>query len=255
MRTFYTVLIILAVLGVAAYLLIPDRHFTDFVFPLGDRTVFSIYDDRVDGGATEANIAVSDSALNFDCRLHTGEGPVWCGMLWSFVPDTLDTGSVYRNWILVDSIVFDMDVQGAPDLLMRLWTYDPDVTDVTNKFSFRPLNKEIPIKKFGRQRIVIPVSELYVPDYWYETQKVDRALQMKHLESAVKLELTAGWNVKRGEKFSVKVYSIEGKGISSTKLGITVFFFLAIFTIAVGVRHERIEMDKIRKRRASHEKK
>lgn len=238
MKRLNRILFVLSVLGILVYWIVPDRYFTDRIYPLKESMVLSVYDDRADGGQSTAGISIADSSLLFSCTLHTGESNAWCGLLWSFAPDSL---LHYRNWLLVDSLIFDVDVQGTNEFLLKLWTYDPDVTDVENKHSFRPLLKEIAVEKSGRQRIAVPISELYVPDWWYETQKVDRSLELKHLEGAARLELSAGWKAKRGKPFSIRIYNIEAKGVSSFALGIFLFFFLAIITIAVGVRHKKKE--------------
>jgi hypothetical protein len=240
MRRLNTILFILSILGILVYWLMPERYFKDVVYPLQDSMLLTAYDDRADGGLSTANLSLADSALLFSCTLHTGNSPAWCGMLWHFTPDSL---LHYRNWMLVDSLVFDVDIQGTKEFLVKVWTYDPDVTDPENKFSFRPLIKEVVVSEYGRQRIVVPVSQLYVPDYWFENQKVDKSLELKHLEGAARLEIAPGWNVKRGKPFSLKVYGIEGKGVSSVPLGLLLFFFLAIATLAVGVRHKKKERE------------
>ncbi len=246
MKRLNRILFVLSVIGIAVYGLAPERYFKDMVFPLQESMILTAYDDRDDGGMSRANLSTTDadSSLLFSCTLHTGESPAWCGLLWSFAPDSL---LHYRNWMLVDSLVFDVDVQGTTEFLIKLWTFDPDVTDPENKFSFRPLIKEVTVEKEGRQRIVVPISQLYVPDYWYESQKVDRSLELKHLEGAARLEISSGWNMKRGKSFSLKIYSIEAKGVSSFALGLLLFFFLAIATIAVGYRHKKKEYEKYAK--------
>lgn len=240
MKRLFNILAVLSVIAVLVYWLVPERHFSEYVYPLGETTVLSVYDDRADGGMSDAGLSLKDSALIFSCKLHTGEAPAWCGLLWNFAPDS---AAQFRNWMLVDSVVFNIEVHGTDEFLMKLWTFDPDVTDPLNKFSFRPLIKEVKVKE-GMQRVVVPMSDLYVPEYWFKDQKVDKDLELKHQEAVARLELTAGWNAKRGKPFSIKIYSIEGKGVSSFALGIMIFFFLAIVTIAVGVRHKVVEGDR-----------
>ena len=236
MKKFYTILFILSVIGIFIYYIAPEKHFSDFVYPLKEGMVLSVYDDKADGGFSNASLSLTDSTILFSCSLHTEKTPAWCGLLWNFVPDT---SILYKNWMLVDTLVFDVDLKGTNEFLIKLWTYDPDVTNRKNKFSYRPLIKEVITAKEGRQRIVVPISELYVPDYWFKTQKVSKNLQLKHLESAASFELSAGWNTKRGQPFSIRIYSIEAKGVSSFTLGFILFFFLALVTIAVGVRHKK----------------
>lgn len=240
MKRLFNVLAVLSVIAVLVYWLVPERYFLDRVYPLEEPTVLAVYDDRADGGASDAMLSMVDSTIQFSCKLHTGDAPAWCGLLWNFAPDS---AAQYRNWMLVDSIVFNIEVHGTDEFLMKLWTFDPDVTDEKNKFSFRPLIKEVKVVE-GPQRVVIPVSELYVPEFWFKDQKVSKDLELKHQESVARFEITAGWNAKRGKPFTIKIHSIEGKGVSSFALGIMIFFFFAIITIAVGFRHKVVERDR-----------
>ena len=118
MKRLNRILFVLSVIGIAVYGLAPERYFKDMVFPLQESMILTAYDDRDDGGMSRANLSTTDAdfSLLFSCTLHTGESPAWCGLLWSFAPDSL---LHYRNWMLVDSLVFDVDVQGTTEFLIK----------------------------------------------------------------------------------------------------------------------------------------
>ena len=159
---------------------------------------------------------------------------IGCGLLWNFDPDS---AKLYRNWSLVDSLIFDMDVQGTQEVLVKLWTYDPDITDIKKAKTFRLLMKELPLQK-GRNRIAIPMAQLYTPDFWYEDVKTESGNKHTHLETTARLEIAPGWNQARGKTFTLKIHSIKAFGVSNFNFGIVLFVFVVLTIIAVGRRHQ-----------------
>jgi len=235
MKKTYAVLAIVAAAILVAYALIPDRSFTEVVFPLADGVSLDKYDDRLDGGASEAAMDLRDSLADFSCTLGTDTAKfAWCGLLWNFDPKG---EKEYRNWMFVDSLVFDIDAKGTDELLVKVWTFDPDVTDLEKQQTFKLLLKEIPVKA-GRQRIAIPMEQLYTPDFWYETAGVDPKYNKRHQETVARFEITPGWNQPRGKQFTVKVYSISASGVSNFYFGAVLIAFLILTIIAVGRSHK-----------------
>lgn len=235
MKKTYAVLAIVAAAILVAYALLPDRSFSEVVFPLYEGVSLDKYDDRLDGGTSEAFMELRDSSADFSCVLGTDTSKfAWCGLLWNFDPQG---DKNYRNWTFVDSLVFDIDVKGTDEILVKVWTYDPDVTDIEKVATFKLLLKEIPVKA-GRQRIAIPMEQLYTPDFWYETAGVDPKYNKRHQESVARFEITPGWNQPRGKAFSVKVFSISANGVSNIYFGAVLIAFLIITIIAVGRRHK-----------------
>lgn len=235
MKKTYAVLAIVAAAILVAYALLPDRSFSEVVFPLYEGVSLDKYDDRLDGGTSEAFMELRDSSADFSCVLGTDTSKfAWCGLLWNFDPQA---DKNYRNWTFVDSLVFDIDVKGTDEILVKVWTYDPDVTDIEKVATFKLLLKEIPVKA-GRQRIAIPMEQLYTPDFWYETAGVDPKYNKRHQESVARFEITPGWNQPRGKAFSVKVLSISANGVSNIYFGAVLIAFLIITIIAVGRRHK-----------------
>ncbi len=129
MKRLYTILVILSFLALIVYYLVPEQYFTDFVYPLHEGSVLSVYDDRVDGGSAAAQLSLVDSTLVFSCKVGDKQD-AQCGLLWNFSADTSgDSLQHYRNWMLVDTLVFDIETKGTDELVVILWTYDPDVTN------------------------------------------------------------------------------------------------------------------------------
>lgn len=235
MKKTYAVLAIVAAAILVAYALLPDRSFSEVVFPLSEGVTLDKYDDRLDGGASEASMDLRDSSADFSCTLGTDTAVfAWCGLLWNFDPQGEKN---YRNWMFVDSLVFDIDAKGTDEILVKVWTYDPDVTDIEKVQTFKLLLKEIPLKA-GRQRIAIPMEQLYTPEFWYENAGVDQKYNKRHQESVARFEITPGWNQPRGKAFSVKVHSISANGVSNFYFGVVLFAFLIITIIAVGRSHK-----------------
>ncbi len=235
MKKTYAVLAIVAAAILVAYALLPDRSFSEVVFPLSEGVTLDKYDDRLDGGSSEASMDLRDSSADFSCTLGTDTAVfAWCGLLWNFDPQGEKN---YRNWMFVDSLVFDIDAKGTDEILVKVWTYDPDVTDIEKAQTFKLLLKEIPLKA-GRQRIAIPMEQLYTPEFWYENAEVDQKYNKRHQESVARFEITPGWNQPRGKAFSVKVHSISANGVSNFYFGVVFFAFLIITIIAVGRSHK-----------------
>jgi hypothetical protein len=241
MRKTYTILGVIAVIVLVVYSLIPDSFFVESVYPLEEGMFVTNYDDRADGGFSNASLKMGDSSMKFECTLGTDTTvAAWCGMLWNFDPDTLES---YRNWIFVDSLIFDVETSGTDEILVKLWAYDPDVTDVKKPKTFRLLMKEVKVSG-GRERIVVPMEQFYTPDFWYEDAHVDKELNKRHQESMARVEIAPGWNQPRGKTFSIVFHGVSAKGLSNFWFGAVLFAFLGITIVAVGFRHHKKNEDK-----------
>ena len=233
MKNLYILLSGISALALIIYALVPNREFKESLYPISESTIVSTYDDQAEGGNSVAQLSIVDSVLLFNCKLHNDTTkPAWCGLIWNLYSQKKDD---YRNWTFVDSLILDITSQNINEIIIKVWTYDPDVTDPSKATSFRPLIKEWPVKG-GEERLAIPMSELYVPDFWYKDNNVNIKLKQKHQESVARFEITPGWNVARDSEFSISIKSIQVKGISNLAFGVILFFFLAIVSIAIGFR-------------------
>ena len=234
MKKTYAVLAVVAIAILAIYFLLPDREFSEMVFPAPEGTAFDKYDDKSDGGASEATLDIKDSSAKFTCTLGADTAlPAWCGLLWNFDPEGKKD---YRNWTFVDTIFIDLEATGTKQLLLKVWTFDPDVTDLEKQQTFKLLLKEVPVKP-GRQKVALPMEELYTPDFWYGNAGVDPKFNKRHQESVARVEIAPGWEQARGAEFSVVLYGLSASGVSNFYFGIVLFAFILIVIIAVGRRH------------------
>jgi hypothetical protein len=235
MKKTYIILGSIAAVVLAVYLLLPDVLFEELVFPMDKGTTVLAYDDRADGGESTTTFKVTDSELSFECSLGADTSKFsWCGLLWNFDPDSLKE---FRNWIFVDSLIFDLDVSGTREVLVKLWAYDPDVTDIRKPKTFRLLMKEMPLHD-GHNRVSIPMEQLYTPEFWSEDIKTEVNLKQRHHETMARLEIAPGWNQARGTSFSLKIHSIKAVGVSNFNYGIVLAIFVVLTIIAVGWRHK-----------------
>ena len=235
MKKTYAVLALIAVAILVAYALLPDRSFKEDLLPVPEGATLDGYDDRSDGGASEASLSVNGGEAEFSCML--GADTVkfaWCGLLWNLDPEGKKD---YRNWTFVDSVYIDVEARGIKEIIVKVWTFDPDVTDIVKPATFKLLLKEVPVKE-GRQRVAIPMEQFYTPDFWYETAKVSQEFNKRHQETVARFEITPGWNQPRGKAFSVKVLSISASGVSNIYFGAVLFAFLILTIIAVGRSHK-----------------
>ncbi|WP_407444252.1 hypothetical protein [Fibrobacter sp.] len=234
MKKTYTILAAIAAIVLIVYALLPDRSFEESVFPLEEGVTVLGYDDNTDGGESVVRTDILDSVLSFDCTL--GEDTLksaWCGILWNADPDS---AQAYRNWTFVDSLILDVEAQGTNEILLKIWAYDPDVTDISKPKTFRLLMKEIHLLS-GRRRVAIPMAHFYIPNFWYDDNKVDRNLKQRHQETIARVEIAPGWNQPRGKKFSLKIYGVKAVGVSNFYFGIVLGVFLLLTIVAVGRRH------------------
>lgn len=234
MKKTYAVLAIAAIAILAIYFLLPDREFSEMVFPAPEGVTLEKYDDKSDGGTSEATLDIKDSSAKFACTLGADTAtPAWCGLLWNFDPEGKKD---YRNWTFVDTIFIDLEATGTTQLLLKVWTFDPDVTDIGKSETFKLLLKEVPVKP-GRQKVALPMEELYTPDFWYGNAGADTKYNKRHQESVARVEIAPGWEQARGAEFSVVLYGLSASGVSNFYFGIVLFAFILIVIIAVGRRH------------------
>lgn len=230
----YLILVAIAAVVLGVYAFLPDRHFTDGVFPLHSGATVLAYDDKADGGTSEVEFRLQDSSLDFSCQLGAVENQgAWCGLLFDV---SLGNKAEYRNWTFVDSLVFDVEAAGTDEILVKVWTFDPDVTDIKKPRSYRLLLKELSLKK-GRQRVSVPLEQFYTPEFWFKDGNVDKKLTRRHQETVARIEIAPGWNQARGKKFSVKFYQITAKGVSNLFFGIVLFIMLILMVVAIGRSH------------------
>lgn len=234
MKKTYTILAAIAAIVLIVYALLPDQKFEESVFPLEEGVTVFGYDDTVDGGESVAHTDIGDSVLSFDCTLGADTTKsAWCGILWNADPDS---AMAYRNWTFVDSLILDVEAEGTHEILLKVWAFDPDVTDIRKPKTFRLLMKEVHLRA-GRRRVAIPMAHFYIPNFWYDDNKVDKELNRRHQENIARVEIAPGWNQPRGKKFSLKIYSVKAVGISNLYFGIVMGIFLLLTIVAVGRRH------------------
>ena len=240
MKKSYTILAIIAVIVVAIYVMLPKERFAENVFPLGDGAKVSAYDDNADGGTSAVQFESSDSLVSFQCAMGLDEKkPTWCGLVFDFDPNG---EKKYHNWKNVDTLFLDMEIAGTDEVNLKVWSYDPDVTDLTNPSSFKMLLKEVPVKT-GRNKIALPFEQLYIPDFWYDNLGVKRSRNNPHHERIARVEISAGWKQPRGKNFVVRVREISVSGVSNTAYGIFLFMILGLMIVAIGRSHPVKEYD------------
>lgn len=235
MKKTWFILAVIAVSVLVAYFTLPIRFFTDSVFPLIEKKPVVAYDDKTDGGVSEVFFAQKDSSLKFECALGDSEKGGWCGLLFDLRLKG-EEGLLNRDWSFVDSVIIDLDAHGTSEIIVKLWTLDPEVTDTNVARSYRLLMKEIPLVE-GRQRISVPIEQFYTPQFWYSDNHVDTSLVDRHQDAVVRLEIAPGWNQKRGQKFSLAIYNVAAKGLSNAVFGGVLFIMLILTIVAVGRRH------------------
>ena len=159
MKKSYTILAIIAIIVVAIYVMLPKERFAETVFPLGDGAKVSAFDDNAAGGTSVVQFKSIDSLALFQCALGTDEKkPTWCGLVFDFDPAG---EKKFHNWKNVDTLYMDLDIAGTDEILVKVWTFDPDVTDLQKSNTFKLLLKEVPVKT-GRNKIAIPFEHFYI---------------------------------------------------------------------------------------------
>jgi hypothetical protein len=234
MKKSYTILAIIAFIAIVVYVALPKKQFSENIFPLGEGAAVSAYDDNADGGSSVVQFKATDSLTLFQCALGGDEKKsAWCGLVFDFDPNG---EKKFHNWTNVDTLHLDMDVSGTDEINLKIWAYDPDVTDMANPGSYRLLLKEVPVKP-GRNKVDLPFEQLYVPDFWYDNLGVKRSLNRRHHESIARVEISAGWKQPHGKNFVLNVRAISVTGASNTTYGILLFIFLGLMIVAIGRRH------------------
>ena len=103
MKKTYAVLALIAIAILVAYALLPDRSFKENLLPVPEGVTLDGYDDRSDGGASEASLSVNGGEAEFSCMLGADSVKfAWCGLLWNLDPQGEKN---YRNWTFVEFVV------------------------------------------------------------------------------------------------------------------------------------------------------
>ncbi len=229
----------IAILSVAvvcifiAYVLVPKREFSISIFPLRTNENVFAYDDLADGGSSVSRMTVSDSALDFECTLGADASKAWCGIIWTFAENTPTKKWRYENWSLVDSILLRVYSETASEIIVKVWTFDPDVTNRDSLHTFRQMLKEVPLKK-GDNRISIAFDEFYVPDFWFAQTGAGKELVQRHKEHVARFEITPGWDAKRGVPMKFRIFSVSAKGTGTVELAIFLAVSVLIVVVALG---------------------
>ena len=235
MKKTNVLLAIAAIAVLVIYALLPDREFREVVFPLSEEVSLDKYDDKSDGGSSEADLKLSESAAEFSCTLGADTTKfAWCGLLWNFDPKNEEE---YRNWTFVDTVYVDVEASGISEIIVKIWTFDPDVTDIEKPVSFKLLLKEVSLKA-GMQHVAIPMEQFYTPDFWYETAGVDKKFNKRHQENVARVEIVPGWNHPRGKQFTLTVKGVVATGVSNLYFGLVLIAFILFTIVAVGLRHK-----------------
>lgn len=236
MKKTWSILAVIAVATVVAYFALPIRFFVENIIPFENEIRPVAYDDESDGGTSKVTFDVSESGVDFSCVLGSAEEKAgWCGLIFDL---RNREGELYynRDWSFVDTVIFDVEASGTNEILVKLWAYDEDVTDTNVARTYRLLMKELPLTG-GRQRVAIPLEQFYTPDFWYADNHVDTSLVERHQDEIVRLEIAPGWNQPRGQKFALKFYGIQAKGLSNATFGGVLFVMLILTIVAVGRKH------------------
>lgn len=241
-KTWY-ILATIAVATLVAYFALPIRFFVEPVFPLMENSTLEAYDDKYDGGKSEISFTLQDSSASFSCALGSAEEKGgWCGLLFDLRKKS-GVEILNRDWNFVDSVIFDVESGGTSEVLVKIWTYDADVTDTTVARSYRLLMKELPLKG-GRERLAVPLEQFYTPDFWYSDNGVDTSMAERHQDEVVRLEIAPGWNQPRQKRWSLTIHEISAKGLSNKTFGAVLFVMLILTIVAVGRKHSFEQEDK-----------
>lgn len=232
----YTILAIVVAIILGVYNYLPDQRFYDGAFPVGDGVSVIGYDDQYDGGLSQIEFAAGDSTLEFSCTLGPeGSKGGWCGILFQ-LGDVAN--KKFRKWNFVDTVYLDVESNGTNEILLKIWTFDPDVTVLDNSNTFRLLLKEVPLKG-DREKVAIPMDDFYTPDFWFDEYGQKSARNRRSLESVARVEISSGWNQPRGQTYSIKLHQLSVSGVSNLYFGITLVLILLVVIAAIGLRHPK----------------
>lgn len=217
-----------------AFVLVPKREFRISVFPLRPGESVFAYDDQADGGSSVSGLSVSDSTLDFACTLGGDSSRnAWCGIIWDLSADSANKKFRYENWSLVDSIGLDVYSESEGEIIVKVWTFDPDVTKRDSLHTFRQMLKEVSLKK-GRNRITLAFDEFYVPDFWFAQTGAAKELVQRHKEHVARFEITPGWKAKRGVPMKFRFVSVFAKGTGTIELAAFLAISVCIVIVALG---------------------
>jgi len=146
---------------------------------------------------------------------------------------SIDQGTM--NWLFMDSLILELYNQGTPELMLKILTWDPDVSQKGDPSTYRVLTKEFALSP-GLQRIAIPAEHLYVPDWWYDQKGVSKDLDSKHLESVSHLEISTTDKSPRHSDIRLSISHIRVEGPKRTHFVLLLAFLFILALAAIGFK-------------------
>lgn len=221
------ILITLAILGALAFHYAPPSIKTYSILPRdpSEPLPLETFSDSGVTGTSKISMDQSSEALHLDILLNAPEGKdSWAGIGWTLTD---------ANWMFMDTLYVKIRGTGVSEAQLKLLTFDPDHTDPTNRDTYRQVLKEIPVTS-AWTTLAIPTEQLYVPEWWYQQQKVARDLDSKHLEQVFRFDFLPAANSPRNAPISIDIASITASGTSSRNLALLLGYWFILMIFAIG---------------------
>jgi len=216
-RYLRTVLLILGIAGIIAYIVFPTEKKVECI---EKELKFYPYVDSASG--------VQYVELNppaFKCSLSKEGGH--CGMGFSF--------NETENWNLMDFIVIDMQSSADfEELIVQILTIDTRTRE-GDRSTMMPVIKELKLEP-NKKRYSIPMEHFYTPDYWFEQQNVRDTHKSKRFSFVHGIEMYSGWKNKTDKPLELKIDGMCLEGVSNTRFVLLVLYIGILIAIAISVR-------------------
>jgi hypothetical protein len=222
-RYLRTVLLILGIAGIVAYVFFPSGKEIECIEK--DSVSFHSYADSASGAAF-----AEVEPFAFKCILSKEKGN--CGIGFSFS----ETITNAKNWSLMDSLV--LELQSSSDfkeLVVQILTYDLDYTEQSDRSTMKPFIKELKLNP-GKNRYAMPMEYFYVPDYWFTQQNAKNTHNAKKFFAVTGIDMFSAWKNPVNAELELKISYVCATGVSNTPFVILVVYIGFLITIAISVR-------------------
>lgn len=227
----YLIIAVLAILAIFVYSRIPPSRKSIAIWPANDLSHLKSFANTGDVSSALTFGAIKDQ-LNIAILLNASDPTqAWASLQF----DLKKIHGGVMNWLFMDSLIIELSTYDTPELMLKVLTWDPDVSQSEDPSTYRILIKELPLSK-GLQHIAIPAEHLYVPDWWYTQRGVSKDLDSKHLEGVTHFEISTTEKTPLAKQVRIDIQQIRVEGPKRTNFVILLAFLFVLALAAIGLK-------------------
>lgn len=178
-----------------------------FPGPRLDSLAYYAYDDRSEGGQSQAALRLVDSTLLFDFRLAAGAPFPYAGSGLALTSEAQALMGEFTDLDGYDSLRIEARSNRTPQARLQILTNDPSLTRADDPLSKRFFVQSIALGR-SFQTLRMPLSNFQTPEWWYERHHMQPDYGLKNMDRVTNFEITTGGGVLLGVPDTLEIRSI-----------------------------------------------